>query len=579
VGVFCDAFAGGFGDRKITEINLMSWIEELKNIITGDVATDEATLNKYSRDASIFEVRPKVVVFPKDTEDVMNLVRFVSENKEQYPELSLTARSGGTDMTGGPLTESIVVEFDKYFNAPPLLTKERGLGGEVSGSAVVQPGVYYRDFEKETLKHNLIFPSYPASKSICAIGGMIANNSGGEKTLRYGQTNRYVRRLVAVLSDGNEYEFKKLDTVELQKKKSQDDFEGRIYRKIYEIIEDNFELIQKAKPRVSKNSAGYYLWNIWDRKYFDLTQLLVGSQGTLAIITEAELALVEKEKYSKMLVVFLDDLSKMADFVNIAQKYRPESLETFDKNTLKLAIRFLPDIAKKIGTANFFSLVFSFFGEIFAILKRFHLPEFVVLVELTGGDLGEIDGRLYGLRDVLTSRGVYAKAAKAGMDTEKYWVMRRESFNLLRDKVKGKRAAPFIDDIIVSPAHIPEFLPKLYNILREYNIAPTLAGHAGSGNFHVIPLMDLSREEERKKIPEVADKVYDLVLKYGGSITAEHNDGLIRSPYLLKMYGEEVYGLFKKVKEIFDPKNIFNPGKKVGGDIDYAMKHIREEKP
>jgi FAD/FMN-containing dehydrogenase len=544
----------------------MSWQEELKNIIKGDVATDEKTLDKYSRDASIFEVQPKAVVFPKDTEDLKDLVKFVNENKEKYPELSLTARSGGTDMTGGPLTESIVVEFDKYFN------HIKNVG---ESSAIVEPGVYYRDLEKETLKQGLIFPSYPASKSICAIGGIIANNSGGEKTLRYGKTNEYVRRLKAVLSDGNEYEFKKLNKIELQKKKAQDDFEGGIYRKIYELLEDNFDIIKKAKPQVSKNSAGYFLWNVWDREYFDLTQILVGSQGTLGIVTEAELGLVEKEKYSRMVVVFLDDIEKMTNFVSTALKYSPESLEAFDDNTLKLALRFFPDIAKKIGTGNFFSVIFSFFGEGLAIARKLRLPKFVVLVELTGDDEEKINDRVKGLRDELKPLGIYTKATKSGMDTEKYWVIRRESFNLLRHKVKDKRAAPFIDDIIVDPSHLPEFLPKLYNILEEHNITPTLAGHAGSGNFHIIPLMDLSREEERRKIPEVAEKVYDLVLEYGGSITAEHNDGLIRSPYIEKMYGKEVYGLFEKTKEIFDPQNIFNPGKKVGADLEYAMRHIK----
>ncbi len=544
----------------------MSWQEELKNIIKGDVATDEKTLDKYSRDASIFEVQPKAVVFPKDTEDLKDLVKFVNENKEKYPELSLTARSGGTDMTGGPLTESIVVEFDKYFN------HIKNVG---ESSAIVEPGVYYRDLEKETLKQGLIFPSYPASKSICAIGGIIANNSGGEKTLRYGKTNEYVRRLKAVLSDGNEYEFKKLNKIELQKKKAQDDFEGGIYRKIYELLEDNFAIIKKAKPQVSKNSAGYFLWNVWDREYFDLTQILVGSQGTLGIVTEAELGLVEKEKYSRMVVVFLDDIEKMTNFVSTALKYSPESLEAFDDNTLKLALRFFPDIAKKIGTGNFFSVIFSFFGEGLAIARKLRLPKFVVLVELTGDDEEKINDRVKGLRDELKPLGIYTKATKSGMDTEKYWVIRRESFNLLRHKVKDKRAAPFIDDIIVDPSHLPEFLPKLYNILEEHNITPTLAGHAGSGNFHIIPLMDLSREEERRKIPEVAEKVYDLVLEYGGSITAEHNDGLIRSPYIEKMYGKEVYGLFEKTKEIFDPQNIFNPGKKVGADLEYAMRHIK----
>ncbi|MFY9457866.1 MAG: FAD-binding oxidoreductase [Candidatus Spechtbacterales bacterium] len=544
----------------------MFWVQKLENLIKGEVTTDDQTLKHYSTDASIFEVRPKAVIFPKDAEDVRNLVKFASENKKKYPELSLTPRSGGTDMTGGPLGESIVVEFDRYFNNIKNIGKD---------SAVVQPGVYYRDFEKETLKHGLIFPSYPASKSICAIGGIVSNNAGGEKTLKYGKTNRYVRGLKVVLCDGNEYEFKRLNKIELQAKKAQGDFEGSIYRKVYQIVEDNFDIIQKAKPLVSKNSAGYYLWDVWDREYFDLTQLFVGSQGTLGLITEAELSLVKKRKHSRLVVVFLDEFAKMTDFVHTALKYDPESLETFDDNTLKLALRFLPDVAKKIGTANFFSLIFSFLGEGLAILKKLHLPKFIILVELTGDDENEISDRAKKLRDGLRPLGVYAKIARPGMDTEKYWVMRRESFNLLRDKVKDKRATPFIDDIIVDPEHLTEFLPKLYNILEEYGITPTLAGHAGSGNFHIIPLMDLSRESERAKIPVVSKKVYGLVLEYGGSITAEHNDGLIRSPYLEQMYGAEIYGLFKKVKEIFDPKNIFNPGKKVGADLDYAMRHIK----
>ena len=228
----------------------MSWLEELKNLIKGDVATDEETLKKHSRDASVFEVMPKVVVFPKDTEDVESLVKFVSDNKEKYPELSLTGRSAGTGMDGGSLSESIIVDFTKYFNNIKEIGDDFG---------VVEPGVYYRDFEKETLKKGLLYPSYPASKSICAIGGIVSNNSGGEKTLRFGQTNKNVKGLRMVLSDGNEYEFHKLNKAELAEKKAQDNFEGRIYKKVYELIEDNYETIQKAKPTVSKNSAGYYL--------------------------------------------------------------------------------------------------------------------------------------------------------------------------------------------------------------------------------------------------------------------------------------------------------------------------------
>lgn len=334
----------------------VTWIEELKDTIKGEVLTDEETLKHYSTDASIFEVKPQVVVFPKDTEDLKNLVKFVSEKKQEDPKISLAARSGGTDMTGGSLTESIIVEFDKYFNniksigecVPPPHKDDT----PISGCGVVQPGVYYRDFEKETLKQGLLFPSYPASKSICAIGGIVSNNSGGEKTLRYGKTNRYVRRLKIVLSDGNEYEFRKLSKTELQDKKAQDDFEGSIYRKIYQLLEDNFDIIQKARPTVSKNSAGYYLWDVWDRENFDLTQLFVGSQGTLGMITEVELGLVKKSKHSKLLVVFLKDIKTLSKLVNIVLPFKPETLETFDDNTLKLALKFLPDMAKKLGGAR-----------------------------------------------------------------------------------------------------------------------------------------------------------------------------------------------------------------------------------
>jgi FAD/FMN-containing dehydrogenase len=153
--------------------------------------------------------------------------------------------------------------------------------------------------------------------------------------------------------------------------------------------------------------------------------------------------------------------------------------------------------------------------------------------------------------------------------------MRRESFNLLRHRIKGMKTAPFVDDVIVRPEHYPEFLPKLYEILSRYEFLYTVAGHIGDGNFHIIPLMKLENEEERKKIPAASEEIYNLVLKYGGSITAEHNDGLIRSPYLEKMYGRRVVELFRETKKIFDPLNIFNPGKKVDSSLKFALEHIK----
>ncbi len=539
----------------------MNNLEEIKKFLRGEIHEDNATLQKYSRDASLFEVVPRAVVFPKNEDDLKDLVRYAAANKG----VSLTARSGGTDMTGGPLTESLVLEFDKYFNQ----VKEVG-----SGYAVTQPGVYYRDFEKETLKSGQILPSYPASREICAIGGMVANDSGGEKSLVYGKTHNYVQELKVVLADGEEYLVKKLSKPELNKKKRQENFEGEIYRKVYDLVTDNEDLIKKSKPQVSKNSSGYNIWDVWDGENFDLTKLLVGSQGTLGLVTEARFKLVAKKKYTGMLVVFMKDLKVLGDFVKTVLPFQPGSFESFDDATLKLALKFFPGFLKQMGAKNLFSLGLSFLPEVWTVLT-YGMPKLVCLIEFEEDTKEEVERKLRELNIALAKFKMKTKIAATERESRKYWLIRRESFNLLRHKVAGKQTAPFIDDVIVKPEFLPEFLPKLHAITDKYKLLNTIAGHVGNGNFHIIPLMVLSNEEDRKKIPACMDEVINLVLEYKGSITAEHNDGLIRTPYLPKMFGPEVYALFEEVKKIFDAKNIFNPGKKVGGNLDYAFRHMK----
>nr|MBP6912580.1 hypothetical protein [Candidatus Paceibacterota bacterium] len=181
-------------------------------------------------------------------------------------------------------------------------------------------------------------------------------------------------------------------------------------------------------------------------------------------------------------------------------------------------------------------------------------------------------------KDFINNSGLQTRITSA-QEGQKYWRIRHESFNLLRKHVKGKHTAPFIDDICVSPYDLPEFLPKLNTILKEYKLVYTIAGHAGNGNFHIIPLMDFKDVKTRDIIMELSEKVYELVREYNGTITAEHNDGLIRTPYLDKMFNPNILSLFKKTKEIFDPLNIFNPRKKVGADKTYMYDHIDLEKP
>ncbi|PCI19850.1 FAD-binding oxidoreductase [Candidatus Wolfebacteria bacterium] len=558
--------------------------EQLQKIIEGDVLDDEKTLTEFSQDTSLFDVRPQVVVFPKHAEDVKAVVNWVNENKDTQPAdtpaLSITARSAGTDMSGGPLNESIILNFTKYMHGAPEIDVE-------NKTARVLPGTMYIDFENETLKHELLLPTFPASKTINAVGGMAANNTGGEKTLRYGKTEEYIEKLKVVFSDGNEYEIKALSKNELEEKINQNDFEGNIYKEIWELIQNNEEKIKNAKPNVSKNSAGYYLWNVWNGTTFDLNRLIVGSQGTLGIITEITFRLVPVEKFSKLLVVFMDGMDGIPAVVNKALKYNPTSMETYDDETLKLAIRFWRGFIKERGFLGFLKMGLSFIPDFFMFITG-GIPKLITLIEFTGDNEAELEKKLSDLDKELTSLHITTggdkkfkirtQEVKTKAGEEKYWSIRRDSFKLLREHSKGKRTAPFIDDFIVSPEVLPEFFPELQNILAQYPIDYSIAGHAGSGNFHIIPLMDLAEPIPPDTILELSEKVYSLVLSYNGSITAEHNDGIIRTPFLRKMYGDEIIALFQKVKDTFDPNNIFNPGKKVGGSKQYIKDHLIQSK-
>ena len=542
----------------------MSIAEDLKQFIKGDILTDDASRVKFSHDASLFEVRPEVIIAPKDTEDIQNLVAYATKKREGGEAVSITARSGGTDMGGGPLTESIVLDFSKYF------TRIKNVS---NFSAVVEPGVYYRDFEKETLKQNLLLPTYPASRELCAIGGMVANNSGGEKTPAYGKTEDFVMGLKVIFSDGKEYIVRPLDKSELQEKIKEASFEGRLYKKMYNLITENMALVKSAKPDVTKNSAGYDLWNIWDGETFDLTKLFVGSQGTLGLITEVKFRLIEPKKHSKMVVIFLRNLDPLLGIVGAVKQFKPESFESYDDNTLKLAIRFIPDLIKVLKTKNLFKLAWNFLPEAGMVLTG-GFPKLVALAEFTGDSEEEIEATMLKLAEKLKPLKVKFRLIRDKDEAQKYWVIRRESFNLLRKHVKDKRTAPFIDDFIVRAEKMPELLPRLTAIMGKYDIFYTIAGHLSDGNFHIIPLMNLADPRSKEIIRKLSEEVYSLVLEYKGSITAEHNDGMIRTPYLEKMYGKEVCALFAETKKIFDPLNIFNPGKKVNGDLNYAFNHI-----
>ena len=424
-------------------------LDELKNLqLSGDVDESPTTLEKYSTDASIFLVKPEVVVFPKTVDDIKKLVCFVAEEKTSGRNISLTARAAGTCMSGGPLTESIVVEFTRYFN------HFLELGTDY---AICEPGIFYRDFEKKTLEKNLIMPAYPSSREICAIGGMVANNCGGEKTFRYGKIERYVKSISMIMADGKEYEFSKITKSELDAKIALENFEGRIYRDIFKLINDNYDIIKRAKPNVTKNSAGYSLWDVYNKEAdtFDLAKLMTGSQGTLGLMTKVKLNLVHPKKASRLLIVFIKDLSLIAKLCNIIIPFSPESLETYDDKTFKLAIKFFPEILHQIR-AGIIKIILKTLPEFWIILTS-GIPKLVLLVEFTADtDLQAQQNTKGAKKELLKQMGnkIKVRITQSQEETQEFWVIRRESFNLLRKHTSGMRTAPFIDDFSVKSSKI-----------------------------------------------------------------------------------------------------------------------------
>ena len=542
--------------------------KELQAHIKGDVTILDEDRERVARDTSLFYIKPEVVVYPKNSVDVTKVLEYVSLKKQSGFDIAVSVRSAGTCMTGGPLSYSIVMDTTRHMNKISDVT---------ALSATAEPGVYYRDFEKQTLASGWLMPSYPASRELAAIGGIVSNNSGGEKTLTYGKTENYVQSLDVVYANGARDMLHGFSGIDLELKLKENSEGGRIHREMFNLINDNYEVIMNAKPTVSKNSSGYYLWNVYNKEneVFDLSKLVVGSQGTLACVTSATLTGVRPKLHSRMLIMFVPSTVHLGEIIVKMLKHKPETIESYDDNTFRIAIKFFKDIALRMG-GNMFSLGFQFLPEFWMVLTR-GVPKIILMAEFTGDTETEVNAQVLEAYEDMKSFNLPLKKTKSEWESKKYWTFRRESFNLLRKRLQGMRTAPTIDDIVVHPLDLPEFLPKLDAIFKQEkykDLVYTVAGHMGDANFHIIPLVDILKEGIVDVLHLLMDEVYTLVFQYKGSMSGEHNDGLLRTAYLPMMFSPEIMTLFEKTKNIFDPQNILNPGKKVYGNKDYAWSHI-----
>lgn len=531
----------------------------------GTIATDEETRRAYSTDESIFSITPQTVLQPKDAHDVEIAVSVLSADVEKFPAVSLTPRAAGTGLSGGSLTDSIVIDVCAY------MTKIRPLSQTKRAATITcEPGAMWRDVEAILKEDGYYLPPYPASKDICTIGGAVGNNSAGPDSFRHGHVADWVESLDVTLADGNTYTVTALSYRELSKLIKQKHAYAQIAKEIFALIEANETAIDRARPNTPKNTAGYALWDVLNVSVaefkrgigtFDLTRLITGSQGTLGIVTSITMRVAPIHENTKLIVVPIFDLARAGGLVTTARSYNPINIEVFDDLTYDLAMQNPGFFRSRLTNAEYYKTLFALYST-YHVRYRKKLPTLTFLITLDGDT--QTDERVAQILDNLQrTQTPAARLVKNPFEVEMYWQMRRASYSLSKLQDPSKRPAAFLEDMIVPPENLAPFFAEIKRLFKKYNITAAVHGHGGDGHFHFYPLLDFTRKSTPQLIEKMADEFYDVALRHDGGICGEHNDGIIRTPHTAKMFSKNVHSLFQETEHLFDPHDIFNPGKKV----------------
>ena len=505
----------------------------VKGTYGGDVMSDSETLERYAVDASSFKIVPQAVYYPKNLPDIVALVQMCHEHKKQGKNVSLTLRAGGTCMSGGPLNTGWIVDMTKHMNSISIDPEGQ--------TATVEMGAYFRDIEDRALKHGLMFAAYPSSHRICGIGGMIGNNASGEKSLRCGATSDNVLELEVILADGT------ITRVGPKEISSLTDVREKT---MYSLYTKYGAQLQIATGEVKKSASGYRLEKLVEGNTFNAVPLFVGAQGTLGIVTKAVLSLTPVPAHAELAIISAQSLKDVPKILKTIFTYNPEGLETFDIHTFAKAKEFLSKHAKNVlpyidPDAHLFIL--AQFSETTSEATKKQATECIQKLE---------------------SQGYFVRHVSNPHDVASTWEVRRNAFLLMRDhNQKGQRAVPCIEDVIVPLPKLGIFIEKLDRILKKRTVHYGFHGHIGDGSLRIIPVFDFTSPTVSEEITALMKEVFALVKKLKGNISADHSDGIIRTPFLKEFYGEELYGVFEQIKHIYDPDNIMNPNKKVNGSV------------
>jgi anaerobic glycerol-3-phosphate dehydrogenase C subunit len=527
----------------MAESKIETIASDLKKIVEGNVLSDELSRTIYSSGACIYSVRPMVIVQPRHKEDVVQCVRYAAQNG-----VSLTARGGGTGRAGQGIGEGIILDFVRYMNQILEVDAEKKW-------VRVQPGIILGRLNAVLKPMKKFFPIDPSTADYCALGGMIANNSSGPHAIKYGATRDWVESLEVVLSSGEVIQTGPRNAAGLESSGGTDGLEKKIYAGVLDLLGRYRGALQEEKPDTMKNSCGYDLWQVRKNGSLDLTPLLVGSEGTLAIFTEAKLRLADSGGKTHTAFFYFDTLDTVGRATVEILKFSPTMLEIMEKQIIDLARGKYPEM-------------------------KAYLPEGIeatLFVEFEGQSEEELQEKMRRVEQRLIQEeklAVSLKAARDARDQEMLTKVRRVSGPIL-NKVKGtKKPIAFIEDAAVHPRRLGEYIAGLREILKRNGAEASIYGHAGDGNLHVMVFLDMKNPEDVARMVRITDESCDLVLRLKGTISGEHGDGLLRTAYVPRQY-PRLYPAFVELKKLFDPQNVLNPGRVVGDDPDLMGKHLK----
>ncbi|MFC6954690.1 FAD-binding and (Fe-S)-binding domain-containing protein [Halorubellus litoreus] len=552
-------------DYRSDRVDRPGLVSDLESLVDGDVRFDDYSRQLYATDASIYEVTPIGVVFPTSTADVAAVVEYCAER-----EIPVLPRGGGTSLAGQTVNEAVVLDFTRHMDELVDANPE-------DRRARAQPGITLGDLNATLAADGLKFAPDPAWGDKSALGGAIGNNSTGAHSLQYGKTDAYVEECEVVLADGTVTTFGEVSRADLRARADPDgDLEARIYAEVERILAEETDEIDARYPDLKRNVSGYNLdWVVErerERGTVDLAALLAGSEGTLAVVTEAEVSLEPIPETKSMALLAYDDLVEaMADVSDILE-HDPAAVEVLDDVLIDLAretaefadvVDLVPDGASAVLLVEFYADTDDEGKQAVADL----------LADRTDGVSTVASPSEGHLRTDAPIRAFDALEAHDEARRKSFWKLRKSGLPILLSRTTDEKHLAFIEDTAIPPERLPEYVADFQALLEEHDTMASFYAHAGPGVLHIRPLVNSKTVEGLAEMETLADEVTDLVVKYGGSVSGEHGDGRARTQWNEKLYGESLWETFRDLKAAFDPQSILNPGQ-VCGDVSMT-EHVR----